>query len=221
MSISNIEKERFFRGLVLAGRLSLSEDGEVYNPKTSRRIGYVSNTGYPAISFKDHVTGIIWKIQIHRLVWIAFKGLIPQGMEINHKDENKLNPRLSNLDLVTGYQNGWYSRNGKSYNAHLDIEAEWVDLVKRGHSCAEIGRLYGRATSIVSRRLKKYGMSYAGVVHRRSKVPKDMDVVSEHVLRSGYLAVARERGVNRNTVRNWFRLSGMQAPELRKRIKPV
>lgn len=38
---------------------------------------------------------------IHRLVYIVFNGEIPSGYEINHKDENKKNNNISNLELLT------------------------------------------------------------------------------------------------------------------------
>ena len=38
---------------------------------------------------------------LHRLVWESFVGEIPKGCIIHHKDGNKQNNRLSNLQLVT------------------------------------------------------------------------------------------------------------------------
>lgn len=47
-----------------------------------------------------------WKhFSPHRLVWEAFNGPIPQGMEVNHKDLDKTNNRLDNLELLTHQQN--------------------------------------------------------------------------------------------------------------------
>ena len=45
---------------------------------------------------------------VHRLIWEAFNGPIPKGMQINHKDENKLNNCLSNLEMVTPQYNTMY-----------------------------------------------------------------------------------------------------------------
>src|SRR5215469_72673 len=46
---------------------------------------------------------------VHQLVWEAFNGEIPDGLETNHKDGNKANPELSNLELVTHSENGLHS----------------------------------------------------------------------------------------------------------------
>lgn len=42
---------------------------------------------------------------IHRLVWETYVGEIPKGMWINHKDGNKLNNCVDNLEVVTPSQN--------------------------------------------------------------------------------------------------------------------
>lgn len=41
----------------------------------------------------------------HRLVWETFNGKIPANLEIDHKDRNKHNNKLSNLRLVTHSEN--------------------------------------------------------------------------------------------------------------------
>ncbi len=50
----------------------------------------------------------IWHPLVHLLVWEAFMGPIPEGMQINHLDENPLNNRLDNLSLVTPKENTNY-----------------------------------------------------------------------------------------------------------------
>jgi len=41
----------------------------------------------------------------HRIVWIYFNGIIPKGLQINHKNGIKTDNRPSNLELVTPSQN--------------------------------------------------------------------------------------------------------------------
>ena len=42
---------------------------------------------------------------IHRLVWMAFRGAIPKGLEVDHIDMDKANNELENLRLLTRSQN--------------------------------------------------------------------------------------------------------------------
>ena len=79
---------------------------------------------------------------VHRLVWEAFNGPIPEGYEVNHIDEDKLNNRLENLNLMTPKENNcWGTRiirqkekvkNGKTskkvlqYDLDGNFIREWV-----------------------------------------------------------------------------------------------
>lgn len=42
---------------------------------------------------------------VHRLVYASFHGKIPEGMQVNHIDEDKTNNSLENLNLMTPKQN--------------------------------------------------------------------------------------------------------------------
>jgi len=52
------------------------------------------NGKYPAVWLDNR------NQHIHRLVWIENHGFIPDGFIIHHKDENKLNWDISNLELL-------------------------------------------------------------------------------------------------------------------------
>lgn len=41
----------------------------------------------------------------HRIIYIAFNGEIPEGLQVNHIDENKTNNAVSNLNLMTPKEN--------------------------------------------------------------------------------------------------------------------
>lgn len=44
-------------------------------------------------------------VKVHRVVMEAFVGPMPAGMQVNHKDRNKDNNGLANLEYVTAQQN--------------------------------------------------------------------------------------------------------------------
>lgn len=45
------------------------------------------------------------KKQVHRVVWEAFNGPIPGRLEVNHKNLNRSDNRLENLELLTHREN--------------------------------------------------------------------------------------------------------------------
>lgn len=57
-------------------------------------INFSSNTGYPTI----YIDGK--NVLLHRYVWEKHHGTIPDGFEIHHKDKNRHNYDLSNLEMV-------------------------------------------------------------------------------------------------------------------------
>lgn len=59
---------------------------------------------------------------VHRLVWEAFNGPIPEGMQINHLNEEKTDNRLENLSLMTAKENhNWGTINARISKSHNKI----------------------------------------------------------------------------------------------------
>lgn len=87
--------------------------------------------------------------RVHRLVWEAFNGIIPDGYEINHINENKTNNRLDNLNLLTHKANVNYGTaiermkekltNGKLSDPVLQLTLD-DKLIKEWPSTQECGR---------------------------------------------------------------------------------
>lgn len=53
------------------------------------------NGKYPAI----YINGK--NCHVHRFVWEKYHGMVPEGYVIHHKDENKLNWAIENLELLS------------------------------------------------------------------------------------------------------------------------
>lgn len=60
--------------------------------------------GYYTVMLRDN-EGKKKVFYLHRLIWQAFNGEIPDGMEIDHRDTNRANCELCNLFLVSHSQN--------------------------------------------------------------------------------------------------------------------
>jgi hypothetical protein len=101
---------------------TLSPDG-----KLSERI---VGCGYAAVSLYG-TPKKPKQVGIHRLVWETFKGPIPEGMEIDHINNNRLNNMISNLQLMSKRDNllKMWDRRGRS-----EIKETIKDWLARGYS---------------------------------------------------------------------------------------
>jgi len=86
------------------------DDGKIFSFKKKsgewRELKMYSN-GKGYMHFAYCLNGLKKNIRVHRAVWEAFNGPVPQGLEINHKNCVRDDNRLENLELVTrsGNQN--------------------------------------------------------------------------------------------------------------------
>lgn len=85
----------------------ISDEGQVYSMKRNRLLTITDHgDGYKTVALcKD---GKVKHPLLHRLVFETFIGAIPSGCEVNHKDEDKGNNRLDNLEVITHWQNSIY-----------------------------------------------------------------------------------------------------------------
>lgn len=82
----------------------VSAFGEIWslNKKTGRwRELKLRKNRHGYLEFGCWQNGVRKDIYVHRAVWIAFHGPIPQGLEINHLNCQRDDNRLDNLELVT------------------------------------------------------------------------------------------------------------------------
>ena len=80
-------------------RIIVKNDGKIQNRKGKVLSQTKNKWGYYClrISGKNY--------RVHRLIYMTFVGDIPDGMQVNHIDENKGNNSVSNLNLMTNKEN--------------------------------------------------------------------------------------------------------------------
>ena len=92
--------------LLEAGIVSVSEDGKEILYKPSKHLDVVKK----APQYSDernyyHVHIGNYQMAAHRLIYIWFKGEIPAKYCVDHKDDNKQNNNINNLQILTWSEN--------------------------------------------------------------------------------------------------------------------
>lgn len=81
----------------------VSARGAVRQRHTRREISaWPNDEGYLYVNVQAR--GKWFKRRVHKLVWRAFRGAVPAGQEIDHRNRVRNDPRLSNLRLATRSQ---------------------------------------------------------------------------------------------------------------------
>ena len=107
---------------------------------------------------------------VHRLVYEAFNGAIPDGIQVNHIDEDKTNNRLENLNLMTCRENNNYgTRNQRAAEklsqTVLQLTYPGLEFMCEWPSTCEAGRHGFNQSCVVSCCNGKY-KSHKGVTFR-------------------------------------------------------
>lgn len=91
--------------IFLSGLYSATPAGEVFSTHggAPRKMKLTPIKGY--LKFNAHVSGRQLSISVHRFVWRAVRGPIPAGLQVNHKNFDKSDNRVSNLELLTHQEN--------------------------------------------------------------------------------------------------------------------
>lgn len=85
------------------GEYTIREDGQVFSIKSNQFIKQHLNKRYLEVMLSKN--GKQKHFYVHRLVASHFIGAIPDGMEVNHIDHDKMNNHVSNLEICTPSEN--------------------------------------------------------------------------------------------------------------------
>lgn len=92
-----------FKHISRLSSYQINQEGIITNINGRLLKPYIAS-GYKAIKLNND-EGIRLSYLIHRLVYITHVGDIPDKMQINHKNGDKLDNSLNNLELVTPSEN--------------------------------------------------------------------------------------------------------------------
>lgn len=157
-----------------AGRFALDDAGFVWRHAcfragrwvsiTPRRAENVGGKGYLRLTMQ--VDGKLHSVQAHRVIWTYRVGPIADGYQINHRDKNKTNNRIENLEVVTNQQNmdhAWslgknkpWCNGGSGFWRGKELLSEYIKNTMRtlraeGFSLREISEKTGYSITHVQR----------------------------------------------------------------------
>jgi len=142
------------------GLYAISDSGKVRREVSKTRAkagtmlkGYIDRDGYANVGVSVH--GKPKLIRVHRAVFTAFVGPIPQGFVINHKDGNKLHNAVSNLEAVSNRDNilHAYAVLNRSPTGNKIHESDVISIREK------------HADGIAMKNLaKKYGLSHTAIM---------------------------------------------------------
>ena len=95
-----LEREEFWKAIPGFENYEISTHGRL-----RKYLKCTNRNGYTETSLSNGKGKVKKTIDIHKLVMETFIGPPPRGHNINHKDGNKINPRLDNLEYVTFSEN--------------------------------------------------------------------------------------------------------------------
>lgn len=119
---------------------SITEDGKLWSKRTKRFLKQnISKTGYWQVSTKIGGRGGTNKcFKIHRLVCEAYHKNPEDKPFVNHKDGNKLNNLVSNLEwctqsenMIHAYETGLASMDKGVLSVNSSLTQEQVDYIRR------------------------------------------------------------------------------------------
>ena len=137
------------------GDYEITRNGEIYSLKHNKRKlikGYIDKYGYRRVLL--HICGKRKKYFVHRLVamkYIENPNNLPQ---VNHKDGNKLNNNVENLEWVTAKQNIQHAikNNLREANNSSKLNINQVKEIKKlflTKSMKEIASMYNVSLSCI------------------------------------------------------------------------
>ena len=107
-------------------------------------------------------------VWLHRYIWEKNNGPIPEGYVVHHKDHNKMNNDISNLEMVSDIEH----RLEHPYSANKPLSKEEyfniLDLHHQGYNNSVISQMVKRGYATIydcihGRRNKKFFEEYYGV----------------------------------------------------------
>lgn len=193
VKFTEMTKDEYIAYNICVGNIIVdTEQGKVFatrgpggvNLESPRELKGTNIKGYLVVSIRNGNTKM--QCRIHRIVWIAANGIIPNGYVVDHINNNKSDNRICNLQLLTAADNSTKAKNDGLYLRHdkgsqAKITNDVHDLIQYIYSntdftCRELSEIFGISKSRVHQIIHENGWTDIGVwTDSKGKKHKDAD----------------------------------------------
>lgn len=117
---------------------------------------YVIDPGYSRVGLTKNAK--TKSKYVHQLVMLSFVGECPEGLEVNHRDGDRANPRLNNLEYISRSENllhrytlPWARNGEKHWKSKLtDLQAKEIRSLKGSDETQKsIAKRFGISDSVI------------------------------------------------------------------------
>ena len=142
------------------GRYNCSDNGDIYSLVSGIILSATENNhGYMQVSL--HKNGKQNQLIVHRIIAMVFLGECPIGLQVNHRDGDKANNCVSNLEYVTpaeniahatrsGLRDNRGEKNPSSKLTAVNVSSIRDLLDSDEFNQVQIGRMFGVEKSTIS-----------------------------------------------------------------------
>lgn len=181
-------------------RINVNSLGHVSTRKGCIMSGASNGIGYIQVNLS--FSGKQIKYYIHRLVYITFIGEIEDGFEINHKDHDKSNNKLDNLEKVTKCENQqervrYYNENYGRPTKAIGIKTNGDEFVYGEIKCTNCGAPRHRGKN-------KTGLCVDCFKEYNARNIPPREVLEEMISRMSNVAIGKIYNRSSTTIKKWL-----------------
>lgn len=209
------------------GIYQVSDQGRVKSFKMYRLYPF-GNILKPSLSRKGYLVVYLYRnnhpyrTSVHRLMMLTFVGPCPTGHNVNHKDGNKRNNTLPNLEYTTYSENNRHAReilgvNVGERSSQSKLTTQQVIEIRKlnaqGINTVKLGRLYGVEPNTIASILKRKTWKHVPPSSNDEKpklqhhlsAEQIQEIQSLHNSGLGYRKIAKQLGIPRQTIGSLIR----------------
>lgn len=193
VKFTEMTKDEYIAWNINEGRILVdAEQGKIYSTRGSggiklsepRELKGTNMNGYLVVKICNGDTKMCCRV--HRIVWIASHGIIPDGYVVDHINNNKQDNRLCNLQLLTAENNSHKAKEDGLYLNHENspvsvLTDEAHDLIQYAYyntekSIRQLAEEFGISKSRVHQIIHEHGWTDIGEwIDSKGKKHKDAD----------------------------------------------